>query len=165
MILIAVVSENRGLGFKGKLLYHIPEDLRHFRQLTVGGTVVMGRKTLESLPGGRPLPDRKTIVLTRNSQFYCDGAEICHSAEELPPETAGERYYLCGGGEIYRLLLPRCGEAWITDVRGRPEADTFLPEMTLQNGWIPVEIGRWQTSGNEEYRFVHYLHKGTDKNE
>ena len=80
---IAAVSRDWGIGRAGELLFHIPEDLRRFRALTTGGTVIMGRKTLDSLPGGRPLPNRRNLVLTRNAAFSRPGVEAVRSLEEL----------------------------------------------------------------------------------
>lgn len=116
---IAAVSRDWGIGRAGELLFHIPEDLRRFRALTTGGTVIMGRKTLDSLPGGRPLPNRRNLVLTRNAAFARPGVETVRSPEELPALLEGQdpdRVWVCGGGEIYRLLLPWCRTCHITRV-------------------------------------------------
>ena len=93
MIAIAAVCENGGIGREGALLFHIREDLRRFRQLTLGKTVVMGRRTLESLPGGRGLPDRRNLVLTRDPDFTAPGAEVIHDLAEVPEETLYFFYY------------------------------------------------------------------------
>ena len=87
MIAIAAVCENGGIGREGALLFHIREDLRRFRQLTLGKTVVMGRRTLESLPGGRGLPDRRNLVLTRDLDFTAPGAEVIHDLAEVPEDA------------------------------------------------------------------------------
>ena len=91
MTAIAAVCENGGIGREGALLFHIREDLRRFRQLTLGKTVVMGRRTLESLPGGRGLPDRRNLVLTRDTDFTAPGAEVIHDLAEMPPREARQR--------------------------------------------------------------------------
>ena len=103
MTAIAAVCENGGIGKDGALLFHIREDLRRFRQLTLGKTVVMGRRTLESLPGGRGLPDRRNLVLTRDLDFTAPGAEVIHDLAEVPEDAV-----VIGGESVYRQLLPRC---------------------------------------------------------
>ena len=129
---IAAVSRDWGIGRAGELLFHIPEDLRRFRALTTGGTVIMGRKTLDSLPGGRPLPNRRNLVLTRNAAFSRPGVEAVRSLEELLALLEGQdpdRAWVCGGGEIYRLLLPWCRTCHITRVYEAPESDAFFPDL------------------------------------
>ncbi len=104
---IAAVSRDWGIGRAGELLFHIPEDLRRFRALTTGGTVIMGRKTLDSLPGGRPLPNRRNLVLTRNAAFSRPGVEAVRSLEELLALLEGQdpdRAWVCGGGAAAALV-------------------------------------------------------------
>ena len=135
---IAAVSRDWGIGRAGELLFHIPEDLRRFRALTTGGTVIMGRKTLDSLPGGRPLPNRRNLVLTRNAAFSRPGVEAVRSLEELLALLEGQdpdRAWVCGGGEIYRLLLPWCRTCHITRVYEAPESDAFFPDLDRLPQW------------------------------
>ena len=104
---IAAVSAAWGIGREGDLLFHISGDLKRFRALTSGGTVIMGRKTLDSLPGGRPLPKRRNVVLTRDSAFAREGVEAARSLEEVLSLVEGEdpeTVWVCGGGEVYRML-------------------------------------------------------------
>ena len=105
---IAAVSLDWGIGRDNGLLFHISEDLKRFRALTSGGTVIMGRRTLDSMPGGRPLPNRRNIVVTRQADFAREGVEIAHSPEGAAALAAGDgQVWVIGGGEIYRALLPR----------------------------------------------------------
>ena len=142
---IAAVSRDWGIGRAGELLFHIPEDLRRFRALTTGGTVIMGRKTLDSLPGGRPLPNRRNLVLTRNAAFSRPGVEAVRSPEALLALLEGQdpdRVWVCGGGEIYRLLLPWCRTCHITRVYEAPESDAFFPDLDRLPQWRLAQIGR-----------------------
>ena len=171
MIAIACADKNWGIGNKGKLLASIPADMKFFRAATTGHTVVMGRKTLESLPGGRPLRDRRNIVLTRNQTFSCDGAEVVHSVEELlsllsdhgayPERDAGlpeseDRVYVIGGGSIYRELLTHCREAYITRIDYSYEADTFFPDLDSDPEWKLLAEGEEETYYDLIYHFNKY---------
>jgi dihydrofolate reductase len=134
----AVVAAGLGgeIGFGGDMPWHIPEDLRHFRQLTVGHPVIMGRATWLSLPR-RPLPGRRNIVLSRDPGFRAEGAETAASVEEAiamcpPPEIP----YIIGGGKVYEAAMPWLTRIDLTRVEARfPEADTFFPELQEQH-WI-----------------------------
>lgn len=151
MKLIANADRNWGIGKNGNLLLHIPEDMQRFKAVTMGKTIVMGRKTLESLPGSKPLPGRKNIVLTRNKDFSAEGVTVCHNPEELDDDVI-----VIGGGEIYSLLLDKCDVAYITrvDIDGR--ADTFMPP--LGDGWELIE------SEEKEYEGIKYSFETYIKN-
>lgn len=132
MKLIVNIDRNGGIGKDGKLLIHIPEDMERFKSLTMGKTIVMGRKTLESLPGGKPLKGRKNVVLTRNTDFHADGVTVCHNPDEIDDDAI-----VIGGGEIYALLLDRCDTAYITRTDINGNADTFMCE--LDDEWVLTE--------------------------
>lgn len=134
---IAAVSADGGLGRNGQLLFHIPEDLRRFKDLTTGKAVIMGRATLDSLPGGRPLPNRRNLVLTRNKSFQRPGVEVFHSPEELLHALGEADGWVIGGAEVYALLLPLCRELYLTRVCTAPEADRFFP--ALGDEWTLLE--------------------------
>lgn len=156
---IAAVSAAWGIGRDGDLLFHISGDLRRFRALTGGGTVIMGRKTLDSFPGGRPLPKRRNIVLTRNPAFAREGAEAAHSLEEVLSLVEGEdpeTVWVCGGGEIYRMLLPFCRVCRITRVQAAPPCDTFFPDLDRLDQWRRLEAGELLSEGGLDYQFVDY---------
>ncbi|SHK37348.1 2-amino-4-hydroxy-6-hydroxymethyldihydropteridinediphosphokinase [Selenomonas ruminantium] len=132
--LIACVDEKLGIGKQGNLLLHHAEDMAHFRQETLGQVVIMGRKTLESLPGGRPLADRVNIVLSRTLQR--DDVLLCRSLTELwcvlgkiCRDYPHKRFIGIGGGEVYSLLLPYARELLLTEVAGDWAADTFFPQF------------------------------------
>lgn len=134
---IAAVSENWGIGKDNDLLFNIPEDKKFFRRTTLGHTVIMGRKTLQSLPSGKPFKDRSNIILSRDINFTCEGAEVCGSVEEaLKLIRDREKVFVAGGGEIYRDMLPYCDNAIITKVSGKPDADVFFPNLDDDPEWL-----------------------------
>lgn len=155
--LIAVVARDGGIGMDGKLLFSIPEDLRRFKELTMGKTVIMGRATLDSLPGGRPLPGRRNLVLTRQ-KFCREGVETFHNIEALMAALAPkEEAWVMGGASIYEQFLSWCGEAYLTEVDDIRPADRFFPALSEQ--WKLIETSRWKTAGEISYRFSHYRRK------
>ena len=128
--LIVAISENNAIGKAGDLLCHLPNDLKHFKELTTGATVVMGKKTFFSLPR-RPLPNRRNIVLTRDKDFAYDNTEVAHSIQELQSMIqADEQVFIIGGGEVYRQFMPLVDLLEITHIHHTWEdADTFFPEI------------------------------------
>lgn len=157
---IAAAAANWGIGLDNQLLFHISEDLRRFRALTAGGTLVMGRKTLDSLPGGRPLPGRRTVVLTRDPAFDRPGVETARSPEEALALTAGEdpdRVWLCGGGEVYALLLPFCRTCRLTRVFASPPCDTFFPDLDRLEHWRAVRREAVLTVGGLSFQFIDFV--------
>ena len=156
MKLIAALSADWGLGLDDKLLFHIPEDLHRFKALTTGGTLVMGRKTMDTMPGGAPLPNRRTVVLSRNPDYHPPGVTVVHSVEELLSLSLPEPVFVAGGGEVYNLLLPWCDEAYLTLVEANPPANVFFPRLDLDPRWVLAEESEkksWQTLS---YRFCRY---------
>ncbi|HEY8420700.1 MAG TPA: dihydrofolate reductase [Thermoclostridium sp.] len=158
-IIIASADKNWGIGFNNRLLARIPEDMKHVSGKTKGKVIVMGRKTLESFPEGKPLPDRTNVVLTTNTNYTADGAIIVHSIDHLTEvlkDYDGE-IYVFGGESIYRQLLPFCTRAYITRFNKEYQADSFLPCLDEIDGWKLVNQGKWQTSiKGIEYRFDEY---------
>lgn len=131
-IIIAAVDENLGIGYNGTLLTHIPEDLKRFKQLTTGHTVIMGRKTWDSLPK-KPLPERTHIIITRQKDFTFVHEQVfvvqsIESAFELCEKQSAEKVFIIGGGEIYRLALPYTDVLELTHIHHSFKADTFFPE-------------------------------------
>ncbi|MCL6568333.1 MAG: dihydrofolate reductase [Deinococcota bacterium] len=123
LTLIAAMDRNRAIGKGGRLPWHLPDDLRRFKALTLGHTVLMGRKTFESI--GRPLPGRRNVVLTRNPNFQAEGVEVVPTLEA---GLAGGEIMVIGGGEVYALALPLARRMWLTLVDTEiTEADTFFP--------------------------------------
>ncbi|NLB82377.1 MAG: dihydrofolate reductase, partial [Clostridiaceae bacterium] len=138
MNLIAAVDRKWGIGYNGKLLSHIPEDMRFFKDKTQGKVVIMGRATLQSLPGGVPLKNRINIVLSQNTKLEADGAIVCNSIDSLFIQL--KKYndndlFVIGGGRIYNLLLPFCQTAYITKINETFIADTYFPNLDLAPNW------------------------------
>lgn len=157
---IAAVSAGWGIGRDNDLLFHISEDMRRFRALTAGGTVLMGRKNLDSLPGGRPLPQRRNIVITRNPRFTREGVETVHSIQEALRLTAGlEDVWVIGGGEIYAALLPCCRRCFITRVDADPPFDTAFPDLDQLPNWRLLDAGEPRSDGRLTYRFTEYINE------
>ena len=128
--LIVAISENNAIGKAGDLLCHLPNDLKHFKELTTGATVVMGKKTFFSLPR-RPLPNRRNIVLTRDTAFAYENTEVAHSIHELQSMLqTNERVFIIGGGEVYKQFMPLADDLHITHIHHIWEdADTFFPQI------------------------------------
>jgi len=130
--IIAAIGSNRELGKDNKLLWHISEDLQRFKQLTIGHTVIMGRKTYESI--GKPLPRRLNIIISRDTSFRAQGCIVAHSLEEAlnqAKEIEKEEVFIIGGGQIYELGLKFADKLYLTLVNGIYGADTFFPDYSL----------------------------------
>jgi dihydrofolate reductase len=162
MIAIAAADRRWGIGFAGGLLADLPGDRAYFREQTLGKTVVMGRRTLESLPGGKPLPARANLVLSRDSSFRAD-CEILRSLEDFLARLArldSADVYVAGGAEIYRLLLPYCDACLITKIDAVLPADSFLADLDADGGFACV----WESAPCGEngfsYRFTRYERRG-----
>ncbi len=159
MKIIAAADRKWGIGRNGCLLVRIPEDQRFFRDQTLGHTVVMGRKTLESLPGGKPLEGRETIVLTRSRDYAPEGVIVVHSPKQLRPlldERHKDEVFCAGGEQIYHLLLGMCDTALITLIDREFEADAYMPDLDRAEDWILSEEGEWKSCRDIRYRFSVY---------
>lgn len=136
MKLIAAVSENWGIGKDNDLLFSIPKDMKFFRETTMGKTVILGRKNLESFPGAKPLPKRPNIILTRDKNFKVEGATVVNSIDELlAMEFDKDDAFVIGGEEIYRQLLPYCDQCFITKVKETADADKFMVNLDEDADW------------------------------
>ena len=159
--IISAIGKNNEIGRKNQLLWVLPADMKHFKETTSGHTVIMGQKTFESI--GRPLPNRRNIVLTLDKNFKTEGVEIVHSLEELDTllkktSKSEEENFVIGGGMIYKLMLEKADKLYITHVDASfPDADAFFPEI------IPIvflETSREEHKKDEanpyDYAFVTY---------
>lgn len=159
---ILSADKNWGIGYKNKLLVSIPSDMKFFRQTTTGRVVVMGRKTLESFPGGLPLKNRTNIVLTGNRGYSVKDAVIVHTYDELREELKKydtDDVYVIGGESVYRMLLPECDTVLVTKIDRAFQADTFFPDLDTMDEWEMTEEGEEQTCFDLEYRFTKYERK------
>ena len=162
MNLIAAVDKNWAIGRNNKLLVSIPDDMKFFRETTTGKVVVMGRKTLESFPGKKPLKNRVNIVLTSDNSYQVDGAVIVHDMDELHEELKkynSQDIYVIGGESIYRLLLDECDVAHITKIDFSYEADAWFPNLDEKEEWVVTADSEEQTYFDLEYYFYKYEKK------
>lgn len=142
------VGENYAIGKNNQLLWHMPADLKFFKQTTSGHTVIMGRKTFDSV--GRPLPNRRNIVITRDATLKIDGVEVVNSLDEALSISKDEEkdVFIVGGAEIYRQALPKTNTLFLTTIHHNFEADTFFPE---------IDKSEWKLISSEP-------HKADEKN-
>ena len=162
MNLIVATDKNWAIGHENKLLVSIPADMKFFREMTTGKVVVMGRKTLESFPGGLPLKNRINVVLTKNKDYHVKDAVVVHSVEEALEEL--EKYdtkdvYVIGGDTVYRQMLPYCDTAHVTKIDHAYEADTYFPNLDEEKEWELTADSEEQTYFDLEYRFLLYKKK------
>jgi len=150
-IAIAAMAENRVIGSGNELPWHVPEDFRWFKSKTIGKTLLMGRKTFQSL--GKPLPKRRTIVLYR-SDFSADGVTVVATLDELKAALTESELWICGGAEIYRMTMDRWDELFLSVIDGEYGGDVFFPEFEdkLTGGEIVHE--------GAGFRVRHYLGQG-----
>ena len=160
----AILSADRnwGIGYQNKLLVTIPSDMRFFRETTTGKVIVLGRKTLETFPGGLPLKNRVNIVLTHDMSLQVKDAVVVHDLEELMEELKKypeEDIYVVGGGSVYELLLPYCDTAYVTRIDMAYQADTFFPDLDQDPEWELVQESDEQTCFDIEFTFTVYRRK------
>lgn len=161
--IIVAVSEDWGIGLDNKLLWNIPGDLKRFKKLTTGNTVIMGKKTWESLPL-RPLKGRKNIVLTDNQNEEIEGAITAYSIENsLSFCSEGEEIFIMGGGSIYRQFMPLADRLYITHIHKITGADTWFPQID-DKVWKAVEKEEGDPSENNgiPFTYVTYLRRKKD---
>ncbi|UCG89424.1 MAG: dihydrofolate reductase [Gemmatimonadota bacterium] len=159
--LIAAVAENRIIGAGSALPWHLPADMRHFKELTTGHTVIMGRKTFETL--NKPLPRRRNVIITRDRDYHPGGVSVAHTLSEALSLAAGEReVFVAGGGEIYRLALPHANRLYLTVVHADFEGDTLFPEIDWTE-WTLLEEERHEADENHAFSFSFKCFQRVDK--
>lgn len=159
---IVAVDKNWGIGYRGSLLQRIPEDMKFFKQMTLGKVVIMGRETFESLPGKEPLKDRINFVLSKNESFDNEKVIICRSLEELLSELEkynSEDVFVIGGESIYTQLLPYCTEAYVTKILNTYVSDRYFVNLDKEENWNIVSEGDLQTYKAIEYKHTRYVKK------
>lgn len=154
MIHIIVAAGKRGeIGYKNQLLCHLSADLKNFKELTMGHTVLMGRKTWDSLPK-KPLPNRRNIVISRNCNLQVEGAEVFTTPEAaLETVRVGEEVFIIGGEQIYQLFVNKADIIHLTRIQAEFEADAYFPEINPEN-WKLVEEIPHQKDEKNSYDFV-----------
>lgn len=151
IVMVVAMDNNRCIGRKGQVPWRLKRDMKHFRAVTSAKTVVMGRKTWDSIPERfRPLPNRRNVILTRNPYYHAEGAEVMHSLEEVMDKVS-EDLYVIGGGEIYDAFMPVADKLVITCVHAEIEGgDAFFPSMPSEQ-WTSKEL--------------HFVHLADENNE
>ena len=157
---IVAVSRNWAIGKDGELLFRLPADLKHFREMTEGGTVIMGRRTLETLPHKAPLSNRENIILTNRNDVEVEGAQVVHSLEEALSAVQGrDRVFVIGGGSIYAKFLPYCQRAIVTVVDAEAEADTYFPNLDRHPDWELISTSEPVSDNGYTFCYREYIHK------
>lgn len=163
---IVSITHDWGIGHQGHLLVRNPQDMRFFVQKTKGGTVICGRTTFETFPGG-PLKERRNIVLTRNPSFAAPGVEVAHSVDEALSLVVNEQpdsVWVIGGEGVYRQLLPYCSKVFVTKHDIVRPADTFFPNLDTLPEWELVSQGPAQTTSDGiPFAFCVYRHRSYDR--
>ena len=155
MNLIAAVDQHWGIGKDGDQLCYIPADLKRFQALTSGHAVILGRKTLATFPGGRPLKNRRNLILSHNPDFAPEGAEVFHDLDSLRA-AAPDDAFVIGGESVYRALLPWCRKAYITKIHRAWPADAFFPDLDADPAWSLTEEGEPMEHEGLSFRYVTY---------
>ena len=156
--IIVAVSEDFGIGKNNELLWHIPEDLRRFKRLTLGKTVIMGRKTWESLPV-KPLAGRKNIVVTDIPHDCCNGAELAYSIEDaLKRCSRNEEVFIIGGGSIYLQFMPFADRLYITHVHKKRSADIFFPEIDRKT-WKVIDKEEHKPKDKDDIPYTYIIYE------
>lgn len=158
--LVVAKSDNNVIGHDNQLIWHLPNDLKHFKEITTGHPIIMGRKTFESI--GRPLPNRTNIIITRNKNYSVENAKVAHSLNEALQcaKEIDKNIFIIGGGKIYEQAIDFADILEVTEVHENFEGDTYFPEIDL-NVW--KEISRIKHHKDEknkfDYSFVRYERK------
>ncbi|MCL1934337.1 MAG: dihydrofolate reductase [Candidatus Azobacteroides sp.] len=154
--LIAVLGKNNEIGKDNRLLCRLPSDLKRFKAITSGHTVIMGRKTFESLPNG-PLPNRRNIIISRNKALVVEGAEVYSSLDYALLKSGNEtEVFITGGAQIYAQALPIADKLYITRIHAAfPEADTFFPSLDWNN-WKETDQETFPADEKNSYPFTFF---------
>ncbi len=162
MIIIAHASENWGIGKNNSLMFKLPLDMKFFRETTSGGVVIMGRKTLESFPNQKPLPNRVNIVISRNPDFAPENVIVARSPEEAAELAKGytdKKVFIIGGSAIYDAMLPYADTAYITKVFEFADADSFIQDFDSAPDWERIEQSEKIDDNGHTIMFVTYKRK------
>lgn len=156
MNLIVAIDEKNGIGKNNNLLTHIPEDMKFFKEKTTGNVVIMGRKTLESFPNKKPLPNRVNIVITGDKEYKVNGAIVVSSIDEAISKANKfeKEIFVIGGASIYRQMLEYCDTLYVTQIYNTFDADTFFPE--LLNEWNIEDLSEIKEYKDVKFQFKKY---------
>ena len=158
MNLIVAVDQNWAIGKEGDQLVYIPEDLKRFKALTTGHPVILGRKTLATFPGGRPLKGRENLILSATPGYHVEGAKVYPNLESLLAE-APEDAFVIGGESVYRALLPYCNTAYVTKIHAGFPADRYFPTLDKDPAWVIQEESSHLAHDGLAFHYVTYVRK------
>ena len=156
MNMIVAVDENWAIGNGGDQLVYIPADLKRFQSLTRGHTVILGRKTLATFPGGRPLKGRTNLILSRNPAFAPEGAQVFPDLDSLLAAVTDPDAFVIGGASVYEALLHRCNTVYVTKIHKTYPADRYFPNLDQSPAWRPTETEEPQTDADVTFHYVTY---------
>lgn len=160
MVAIVAVDEGWGIGHQGQLLARIPADLKRFKALTLGHPVILGRKTLATFPGGKPLPGRENLIMSTTMAAAPEGAKVFRDIDSLLAYAPGDSFVI-GGETVYRQLLPYCDTAYVTAIHRHFQADAFFPDLDNHPAWrVADSEGPFQTEEGLAFTFKTYRREG-----
>ena len=159
MYLIAAVDQNWAIGCQNKLLARLSPDLKRFKALTLGHPVLLGRKTLETFPGGKPLPGRQNYILSTNPDYKVENALVLHSLEEARTSCPADTFVI-GGAQVYRAALDWCDTAYITKIHASFTADAWMPDLVALPEWELAEEEPPLEDGGIVFHYATYRRKG-----
>ena len=160
MIAIVAVDRNWGIGQGGEQLLYIPEDLKRFKNFTTGNTIVLGRKTMFTFPGKKPLKNRRNLILSRNPEFRPEGAEVFPDLDSLMAQvTDPDNTYVVGGAQVYHTMIGQCDRAYITKIDAAYPADCWFPDLDEDPNWEVESEGEWMEHEGVKFRYVNYKRK------
>ena len=157
MIAIVAVDKNWGIGKDGEQLIYIPEDLKRFKAFTIGNAIILGRKTMYTFPGGKPLKGRRNLILSRTPDFAPEGAEVFPGLEELMEHvTDPDNTYVVGGASVYHTMIGQCDRAYVTKIDAEYPADCWFPDLDEDPNWVVESEGEWMEHEGVRFRYVNY---------
>ena len=160
MIAIVAVDKNWGIGRGGEQLIYISRDLKRFREFTTGNTIILGRKTMYTFPGSKPLKNRRNLILSRNPDFQPEGAEVFPGLEELmEQDTDPDNTYVVGGASVYHTMIGQCDRAYVTKIDAEYPADCWFPNLDADPNWEVESEEDWQEQDGVRFRYVNYRRK------
>lgn len=160
MIAIVAVDKNWGIGKDGEQIVYIAEDLKRFKAFTTGNTIILGRKTMATFPGSKPLKNRRNLILSRNPDFRPEGAEVFPGLEELMEKvTDPDNTYVVGGASVYHTMIGQCDRAYVTKIDAEYPADCWFPNLDADPNWEVESEGKWLEQEGVRFRYVNYRRK------
>lgn len=154
--LIVAMDKNRLIGDNNKLPWNLPLDLAYFKKVTMGSTIIMGRKTFESI--GRPLPERQNVIITRNKDYFKEGCQVCHSIEEALAFGINDEAFIIGGAEVYSKFLPYVDKLYITLIEENFTGDTYFPQIESDK-WVLTSKMKGERNEKNPYNYYFLIYK------